>query len=132
MFCLMFDGRQYDKKNIGLYRDDGLSIFKNCRCRQMVRMKKHLQNVFKSNGLDVIINYNMKIVNCFDFTFHLNVRTYRPYQKPDSKIQQTHFESNHPPNINKKTLKTIEKRLSQVSSNEEIFSESAPFYEGKL
>ena len=29
MFCLMFDGRQYDTKNIGFHRDDGLSISKN-------------------------------------------------------------------------------------------------------
>ena len=29
IFLLNLLGRQYDTKNIGLYRDDGLSIFKN-------------------------------------------------------------------------------------------------------
>ena len=43
-----------------------------------------------------------------------------------------HVESNHPPNITKVVPKTIEKRLSQLSSNEEKFDESAPFYEDKL
>ena len=35
-------GRQYDTKNIGLYRDNGLSIFKNCSDLQMEKIKKHL------------------------------------------------------------------------------------------
>ena len=30
-------GRQYDTKNKGLYRDDGLPIFKNCSGPQMER-----------------------------------------------------------------------------------------------
>ena len=42
-------------KNIGLYRDDGLSIFKNCSGPQIEKIKKHLQKIFKSNDLDVII-----------------------------------------------------------------------------
>ena len=125
-------GRQYDTKNIGLYRDDGLLIFKNCIGPQMEKIKKQLQKVFKNNGLDVIIECNMKIVNYLDVTFNLNDGTYRSYQKPGNIIQYIHVESNHPPNIIKQIPKTIEKRLSQLSSNEEIFSESAPFYEGKL
>ena len=37
IFLLNLLGRQYDTKNIGLYRDDGLSIFKNCSGPQMER-----------------------------------------------------------------------------------------------
>ena len=62
IFLLNLLGRQYDTKNIGLYRDDGLSIFKNCSGPQMEKIKKHLQKVFKNNGLDVIIECNMKII----------------------------------------------------------------------
>ena len=62
-----------------------------------------------------------------------NTRLHRPYQKPDKIIQNIqHAESNHPPNIIKQIPKTIEKRLSQLSSNEYIFNESEPFYEDKL
>ena len=131
-FLLNLLGRQYDTKNIGLYRDDGLSIFKNCSGPQMEKIKKRLQKVFKNNGLDAIIECNMKIVNYLDVTFNLNDGTYRPYQKPDSKIQYIHVESNHPPNIIKQSPKTIEKRLSHLSSSEEIFSESVLFYGDKL
>ena len=90
--------------------------------------KKQLQKVFKSNGLDE----NMKIVNYLDVTSNLNDGTYRYYQKPSNIIQYIHVESNHPPNIIKQIPKTIEKRLSQFSSDEDIFNESAPFYEDKL
>ena len=69
----------------------------------------------------------MKTVNYLDITFNLVDRIYRPYQKPDNIIQYI-----HPPNIIKQIPKTTEKRLSQLSSNEEIFNESAPFYEDKL
>ena len=76
IFLLNLLGRQYDTKNIGLYRDDGLSIFRNCSGPQMEKIKKHLQKVFKNNGLDVIIECNMKVVNYLDVTFNLNDNTY--------------------------------------------------------
>ena len=126
IFLLNLLGRQYDTKNIGLYRDDRLSVFKNGGGPQMEKIKKHLQKVFKNNGLDVIIECNVKVVNYSDVTFNLNGGTYWPYQKPDNIIQYIHIESNHPPNIIKQIPKTIEKRLSQLSSNEEIFNESEP------
>ena len=132
IFLLNLLGRQYDTKNIGLYRDDGLSIFKNCSGPQMGKIKKHLQKVFKNNGFDVIIECNMKVANYLVANFNLNDDTYRPYQKPDNIIQYIYVESNHPPNIIKKIPNTIEKRLSQLSYNEEIFNKSAPFYEDKL
>ena len=98
----------------------------------MEKIKKQLQKVFKNNGLDVVIECNMKIVNYLDITFNLNDGTYRPYQKPDNLIQYIHVESNDPPNIIKPFPKTIRKCLSQLSCNEDIFNESAPFYEDKL
>ena len=99
---------------------------------QMEKIKKHLQKVFKNNSLDVIIECKMETVNYFDVTVNLNDGTYRPYQKPDNISQYIHVESNPPPNIIKQIPKTVEKRLSQLSSNEEIFNESVPFYEDKL
>ena len=72
IFLLNLLGRQYDTKNIGLYRDDGLSIFKNCSGPQMEKIKKHLQKVFKNTGLNVIIECNMKVVNCLDVSSNLN------------------------------------------------------------
>ena len=67
---------EYDTKNIGLCRDDGLSVFKNCSGPQMEEIKKHLQKVFKNNGLDIIIECNTKVVNYLGVAFNLNDSTY--------------------------------------------------------
>ena len=115
IFLLNLLGRQYDTKNIDLYRDNGLSIFKNCSGPQIEKIKKRLQKVFKNNGLDVIIECNIKIVNYLDVTFNLNDGNYRPYQKPDNIIQYIPVESSHPPNIIKQIPKTIEQRFSQLA-----------------
>ena len=53
-------GRKYDTRNIGLYRGDGLSIFKNCSVPQMEKNKKGLQKVLKSTCQDVIIECNIE------------------------------------------------------------------------
>ena len=42
IFLLNLLGRQYDTKNIGLCRGDGLSIFNNCSGLQMEKIQKHL------------------------------------------------------------------------------------------
>ena len=98
----------------------------------MEKIKKRLQKLFKNNGLDVVIDSNLKIVNYLDVTFNLNDSTYRPYQTLDNIIQYIYDKSNRPPNIIKQIPKIIEKCFSQLSSNEEIFIESASFYEDKL
>ena len=38
----------------------------------MEKIKKHLQKVFKNTGLNVIIECNMKVVNCLDVSSNLN------------------------------------------------------------
>ena len=48
IFLLNLLGRKYGTKNIGLYRDDGLSSFKNCSGQQMKKIKwKKLRKTYK-------------------------------------------------------------------------------------
>ena len=47
-------------------------------------------------------------------------------------ILYIHTQSNHPPNIIKQVPVAIEKRLSNLSANEEIFKAATPFYEEAL
>ena len=126
IFFLNLLGRKYDTINIGLNRKDGLPNFKNCCGLQIEKIKKRLQKVFKNNGLDLIIEWNNKIVNYLDVTFNLNEASYQPYQKPDNIIQYIHVESNHLPNIIKQIPKTIEKCLSKLSSNEKYSRNQYP------
>ena len=47
IFMLSLLGTKYDSKNIGLYRDDGLSIFRNVSGPDLEKIKKHIQKIFK-------------------------------------------------------------------------------------
>ena len=87
---------------------------------------------FKKYGLEIIIEYNKKVVDFLDVTLNFKDGTYKPYQKPDIKVSYINVQSNHPPNIIKQLPKTIEQRLSNNSSNETIFNEAAQLYEKAL
>ena len=46
---------KYNKNNIGIYRDDGLAIFKNISGPKSEKVKKDIQKLLKENELDIII-----------------------------------------------------------------------------
>ena len=121
-----------NKSNIGLHRDDGLSIFRNKSGTQLEKMKKKLQRLFKEYDLEITAESNLKIVNYLDETFNLKDGTFRPYYKPDDQIQYIHTGSNHAPNIIKHIPASIETRLSNLSSTQIIFKESTTHYENNL
>ena len=114
---------KYNKNNIGIYRDDGLAIFKNISGPKSEKVKKDIQKLFKENELDIIIQCNMKTVN---------YSTYRPYQKENNQIKYIYTESNHPPSIIKQLPLSIESRLSLLSSSEEILNDSVTPYQDVL
>ena len=74
----------------------------------------------------------MKIVNYLDVTLNLNEGSYRPYKKPNEETNYILVIPDHPPSILKQLPKSIEKRLSSLSSSKEIFEETAPYYEQHL
>ena len=56
IFMLSLLSRMFSSNNIGLYRDDGLSVFRNISGRQAEKHKKTIQNIFKDKGLQKTIN----------------------------------------------------------------------------
>ena len=88
-------GNIYNRNSIGLYRDDGLAVFKNTSGPQSEKIKKTFQKMFKNKGLDIIINCNMKIVNYLDVTLNLNDGSYRP----NEETSYIHVNSDHPTSI---------------------------------
>ena len=50
---------KYDNGQIGLYRDDGLAVFKDVTGSQAERIKKDTTKVFKSLGLRIVIETNL-------------------------------------------------------------------------
>jgi hypothetical protein len=118
-------------KSIGLYRDDGLGIFHE-KPQAIERIKKDICAIFKEQDLNITIEANKKIVNFLDITLDLTKENFKPYMKPNSIPLYVNVESNHPPNILKNIPIGINKRLSEISSDEHVFNEATPIYQEAL
>ena len=117
--------------NVGLYRDDGLTIT-NQTPQNADKIKKEICKIFKENGLSITADANKKVVDFLDVTVNLSTGLYQPYQKPNSKINFIHRDSNHPPPIIKNLSKGIAFRLSNNSANVNIFNKAAKPYHAAL
>ena len=132
LYILSILSNRYNKQQLGLYRDDGLAAFYNKSSKDCDRIRKDIIKEFKTLGLQITITTNMKIVNFLDVTFNLTDGTYKPYKKPNDELMYLNTSSNHPPNIIKQLPRTISKRISETSSNIEIFNKAAPVYNKAL
>ena len=57
---------------------------------------------------------------------------YRPFRKPNDTPLYIHSESNHAPTMRKAIFPMVQKRLSSLSSNKQVFDEEKPIYEAAL
>ena len=100
--------KKYSSNIIGLYHNDELSFLKN------------------------IIRCNLKIFDYLDVTLNLNGGSYHPFHKLNEEKAYIHIESDHPPKIIKEIPRSIEKRLSRLSSTKKVFENSNDCYEQRL
>ena len=89
-------------------------------------------NVFEKNKLKITIDANQKVTNFLDVTLDLQSGKFRPYKKPGNVTQYVHTKSNHPPAVIKAIPKGINKRLNEISSDEQSFNSAAPEYQAAL
>ena len=129
MFLLNNLANKLDRNSVGLYRDDGLALFENINGHRAGNIRREFHQLFKENGLFLQTTCNLKTVNYLDITLDLNTGTYKPYCKPNDEILYIHAKSNHPANILKQLPILIETRLSNLSSNSEIFHEASKHYQ---
>ena len=59
---LMFLAKLINKKDCGLYRDDGLLILRNVNGKQIGLMRKNIK-IFKDIGFAIDVETNLKIVD---------------------------------------------------------------------
>ena len=95
-------------------------------------MKKEICRIFAENNLRITIEANKRIVNFLDVTLDLNTERFKPYSKPSTTPLYVHSKSNHPPNIIRNIPEAINKRLSEISSDQDAFNEAAPPYQEAL
>ena len=102
--------------NFGLYRDDGLGVTKaSPRQAESTVWRLHIEA-------------DKKVVNFLDVTLNLDL----PYNKPRNIPLYINKKSNHPPRIIENIPKSISKRLSEISIDEDSFSKAAPLYQKAL
>ena len=117
--------------DIGLYRDDGLAVCDK-KPRRVELIKKKICKIFKEEGFNITAQANMNSVNFLDINLNLDLDTYRPYMKPNGAPVYVHRESNHPRGILENIPKSINTRLSSISSNQEVFKAACPPYQAAL
>ena len=118
--------------NPGKYRDDGLICCFDMTPRQVELLKKKICQFYKEFDLSITIDANLKTVNFLDITMDLERGTFKPFMKENDKPLYVHKQSNHPKNILENIPLAVNKRLSSISSNKEIFDQAAPPYQAAL
>ena len=118
--------------NIGLYRDDGLAVCSGTR-RQNDIIKKEICDIFKILGLSITTEeINSKVVNFLDINLDLNTGLYKPYMKDNDMPLYVNSRSNHPPSVIKNIPMGVNRRLSSISANKQVFDSSVIPYQEAL
>ena len=115
--------------NFALYRDDGIAYHKKMRPQFVDKIRKKLHKVFGELNLKITVETTLTKVNFLDVTFDILENTYEPFRKPNDKPLYIHRESNHPPHIMKNIPISVNKRLTNISSNEILFDKHKQDYQ---
>ena len=121
-----------NKQSSGLYRDNEMVLLRNTSKQTTDQIRKDIIEILKNSGFKIKIKTNLHIVDFLDITFNLLDGTYKPYKEPNDLLFYVNTSSNHPPQIIKQLLISINNRLSNNSSNKQVFDMSKGEYEKAL
>ena len=122
----------FKKEHVGLYRDDGLAVFKGSARDAETKIKRKVKQVFREEGLEITTEAACQITDFLDIVLDLSKHVHHPYRKPNDTPMYININSNHPKSIIKQIKPSLEKRLSILSSNKEIFDAAKGPYEKAL
>ena len=114
-------------EDLGLYRDDGLGVTEKSGPGS-ARIEKTLHRIFKSMDLKITTEVNVKKVNFLDVILDLNSGRRAPFRKPLDNPIYVNANSSHPPSVIKQIPKSVQDRLSVLSSTKAEFDLAAPPY----
>ena len=121
-----------DPSSHGLYHYDGLIIVDKSTPKKCDDIRKRLHRLFDEFGFRLDIQTDLKITDYLDVTLNLYSETVSPFRKRNQDLRYVDWGSNHPTQVFKHVPKGIEHRLSNNSSNKEIFERSKQEYEEGL
>ena len=107
--------------------DDGLSAF-NKTPQEIERIKKDICKIFRDNDLKITVEANQTKVNFLDVTLDLKSGKHSPHTKEGNTPLYVHKQSNHPTSIIRNIPKSINKRLSEISSDKDCFDRAKDTY----
>ena len=132
LYALHSIENEFPGMNVGLYRDDGLAALKSTPGPSADRIRKRLTEVFNGMGLKIEVNTCLKSVNYLDITLDLETGSFQPYRKPNDNPIFINSKSDHPPAIIRNIPTAVNKRLSELSHNEDSFKHSSMVYREAL
>ena len=132
IYILSLLSNKLNKQSSGLCRNDGLVLLRNTSQQKTDRIRKGIIEIFKNAGFKIKRKINLHIVDFLDVTFDLLDGTYKSYKKLNDQLLYVNTSSNHPPQIIKQLPISISNRLSNNSSNKQVFDMSKGEYEKVL
>ena len=118
--------------NVGLCRDDGLTIVHKANGPKVDRLRKDIISLFKDKGLSITIDTNLIEIDFSDVSFNLTTGKYFPLKKPNNAPIYIHSESTHPLSIIKQLPLMTNKRISSLPCDEIEFNKGKITYETAL
>ena len=107
-------------------------ILRNSSGPEIERERKQIIQIFKICGLNITIRTNLKTVDFLDVRLDLINSIYQLHRKPNSETVYINKHSNHSPNILKELPKGINKQITDISCNQDIFDAAKTTYEQAL
>jgi hypothetical protein len=95
-------------------------------------LRKDIIIAFLLEGLSITCESNLIITDFLDITLDLGTGKFSPFRKPGTKPLYVNAKSNHHPTVIKEIPRMIEKRLSDLSYNEQEFNKVKSTYEEAL
>ena len=99
---------------------------------EIEQKRKQIIQIFKSCGLNITVKTNLKTVDFLDVRLDLTNNKYQPYRKPNSETVHINNHSNHSPNILKELPKAINKQITSISCDQNIFDTAKSTHEQAL
>ena len=109
-----------------------MAIIKNRSARLADKTRKELHKIFGQFGLKITAASNLHVVNFLDVTFDLSTGKYKPYRRPNDDPLYIHKHSKHPPSILRQLPASINKRISTLSSDKQVFDDAVQTYQNVL
>ena len=131
LYILFHLKNEFPDENLSLYRDDGIGATAK-HGAQASRLEKRLHAVFGTFGLKITTEVNVKKTDFLDVFLDLSTGKTSPYRKPLDNPTYVHRESSHPPHILRQIPRSVQDRLSKLSSSQVEFDNAKPVYEDAL